>query len=64
MERNIDLDKQKFCECESLNEKQIDIPHEEEKLYNIIEEECECCGSKTENNEIDINKELEEFKMI
>jgi len=48
---NIRLDKEKYCECEG--EKQIDLTQEEESLYNIVEEECECCNVKSTDSSMD-----------
>ena len=62
MDKNITLDKEKFCECEG--EKQIELTSEEEKLYNIIEEECECCTIKSNDDKDNEFKNLEELKMI
>lgn len=56
------LDKEKYCECEG--EKQIELTQEEQKLYNIVEEECDCCNLKSVDDGSDEFKKLDELKMI
>ena len=63
LDQNLKLDKEKFCECEGEN--QIELTKEEDNLYNIVEEDCECCSNvKSNDTNFDELKKLDNLKMI